>query len=124
MGLRSPLPPEPAVVGPATALLYLRARARPDPADLATVIGIELDGQRWTADAHDGHLDIHVGDSTSDPDAVIHTNPKTLRELIGVSSQLRSAIRSGAATVSGDREAIRRLLEQVVPADQLLPANA
>lgn len=123
-GLRSPLPPEPAVVGPTTVLLYLRARARPDAADPATVIGIELDGQRWTAYAHDGHLDIQVGDSTSDPAAVIRTDPRTLRELIGASSRLRSAIRSGAAVVSGDREAVRRLLDQVVPASQLLPANA
>jgi len=33
-GLRSPLPPEPAVIGPTTVLLYLRTRSRPDPAEL------------------------------------------------------------------------------------------
>jgi DNA-binding HxlR family transcriptional regulator len=123
-GLQSPLPPEPAVVGPTTVLLYLRAWARPDPASPATVISIELDAQRWTAHAHDGRLDIHVGDPTSDPDAVIRTDPRTLRELIGAPRRLRSALHSGVATVSGDRPAIGRLLEQVVPVDQRMPANA
>lgn len=123
-GLQSPLPPEPNILGPTTVLLYLRARARPDPSAPDSVVGIELDGRRWTAHAHDGQLDIHVGDWSSDPDAILHTDPRTLRGLIGAPSRLVGAVRSGIAAVSGDRAAIRRLLEQVVPAEQLRPANA
>lgn len=123
-GLRSPLPPEPSVVGPTTVLLYLRARARVDPAAPATVVGIELDGRRWTARAGAGTLDIHVGDPGSDPDAVIRTDPRTLRALVGAPSRLAGALRSGAATVSGDRAAVRRLLAQVVPEAHLSPGPA
>jgi DNA-binding HxlR family transcriptional regulator len=117
-GLQSPLPPEPAVIGPTTVLLYLRTRAHPDPTEFPAVVRIELDGQSWTALIHDGQLEIQVGE-TAKPDGSIRTDPKTFRELIGAPSQLQTAIRVGAVGVDGDQKVIRRLLEQVVPADQI-----
>jgi DNA-binding HxlR family transcriptional regulator len=117
-GLKSPLPPEPAVIGPTTVLLYLRTRARPDPTEPPAVVRIQLDGQSWTALIHDGQLDIQVGE-TAKPNASIRTDPKTLRGLIGAPAHLRTAIRGGTAGIDGDQKVVRRLLEQVIPADDI-----
>jgi DNA-binding HxlR family transcriptional regulator len=117
-GLRTPLPADPAVISPTTVLLYLRTRARPNPAEPSAVVRIELDGQRWTAETDDGRLEIHAGDIAT-ADGTIRTDPKTLRDLIGAPSQLRKAIRSGAATFDGNQAIVRRLLQQATPTDQL-----
>jgi DNA-binding HxlR family transcriptional regulator len=121
-GLRSPIPPEPAVIGPTTVLLYLRTRARPDPAEPPAVVRIELEGQTWTAFIHDVRLDIEVGESAK-ADGSIRTDPKTFRDLIGAPSRLRNAVHIGAAGIDGDQTVIRRMLKEVVPADQMTVIN-
>jgi DNA-binding HxlR family transcriptional regulator len=117
-GLSCPRPPDPAVLGPTTVLLYLRTRACPEPSDPPATLVVELDGQSWTIQSVNGEFTIRVGEAPT-ADAVLRTSPARLMDLIGAPTKLRSAVRSGAATVTGDQERIRRLLGQVRPADQI-----
>jgi DNA-binding HxlR family transcriptional regulator len=121
-GLTCPRPPAPAVLGPTTVLLYLRTRACPEPGDPPATVVVELEGQAWTIQSGEGEMAVHVGQAPT-ADATLRTSPSTLMDLIGAPAKLRSAIHSGAATVSGDQERIRRLLQQVRPADRSAAVN-
>lgn len=113
-GLQYPDPVGEAVLSPTTVLLYLRRSARPDPSDPPIVATVQLGDQAWTLRTHGGQLTIEPGE-VDGASATLHTDPRTLLTLIRAPSQLRTALREGSASVTGDNEAIRRLLRQLRP---------
>jgi DNA-binding HxlR family transcriptional regulator/putative sterol carrier protein len=58
----------------------------------------------------DGTIELGRG-STGEPDAVIETDPNTLRALIGHGRELADALRAGDVRVDGDQAAVLRFLE-------------
>jgi DNA-binding HxlR family transcriptional regulator len=113
-GLDVPLPEPPNVLSPASALLYLRGRARPDPTAPPSAVRIAVGDQVWIARAREGHLIIGVGDA-AEVDAAIATDPYTFSALIGDADALEAGVAAGTVIVDGDLGALRRLFREVEP---------
>jgi DNA-binding HxlR family transcriptional regulator len=98
--------PEPAHLSATSVLLFLRDSRHPDP---RAVYRIELDDQIWTVRTSDGELKVEPGPPPT-PDAGLHTDPATLNALLADPTGLAFAVAAGQASVTGDEEALRRLL--------------
>lgn len=111
-GLHVHPPPPPNVLSPTSVLIYLRGRARPDPAAPQNVVRIQLDDQVWVARTDHGHMTIEAADTT-EADAVIRSDPFTFNALIEDVNALAPAIAAGTVSIEGDLEAVRRLFQDV-----------
>jgi DNA-binding HxlR family transcriptional regulator len=111
-GLRVPLPATPMTLSATSVLLFLRGSARPDPDAPMTVCRLDLDARPWTIRTEAGRVQIHTGEP-NEPDASLHTDPKTLNALLEDPGKLDTAESDGSAAVAGDRRALRRFLDSV-----------
>jgi alkyl sulfatase BDS1-like metallo-beta-lactamase superfamily hydrolase len=82
-------------------------------ADLRGVYELDLEEERFRLELTDGRLELARG-SAEQPDATVETNAATLRKLVFGGRDLESAVSMGEVKVSGDRQALGRLL-QVFP---------
>jgi DNA-binding HxlR family transcriptional regulator len=113
-GLRVPLPDGPVTLGPVSVLLYLRTAGRPAPGDRSAV-QIDFDGRVWTARTGGGRVQIEAGESPG-ADAVLHTGPAIFNALLEDPRGLGAALADGSAQMTGDLEAVRRLIGTVAAA--------
>ena len=93
-GLRVPVPDRPTISA-TSALLFLRAIARPDPATDPLICRLELDGRAWTVAIADGRVEIEAGEPDR-PDRSLTTDPQTLVSLLEEGTFL-CALRPAAA---------------------------
>jgi DNA-binding HxlR family transcriptional regulator len=108
-GARSPVP---AGVGMSvdSHMLALKSLFDPDVAgDLDAGYELRLAGDTFRARVGGGELELVRG-ADENPDAIIHTDPDTLVELLWQGRALSEAVRSGDAAVEGDTAAMRRFL--------------
>jgi DNA-binding HxlR family transcriptional regulator len=108
-GLQAPFPPGPTALSPASALIYLRGVARPDPAAGAVSCRVELGETVWAVRAEGGRVQVAAGEPAG-PDAAVRTDPRTLVALVDDPPGLDAAVASGAVDVTGDPAAVRTLL--------------
>ena len=105
---------EPGFPGPVSALdpmLMLRTRfaAQPD-ADLSVRAELRLGEERIAVCAAEGRLTATRG-SLAEPDAVLDTDPRTLRAIVAGDTTLGEAQASGKARADGDSRKLELLLE-------------
>jgi DNA-binding HxlR family transcriptional regulator len=98
--------PERGHLSATSVLLFLRDSRHPDP---GSVYRISLDDQIWTVRTVDGEVKVEPGAPPA-PDAGLHTDPATLNDLLADPAALASAVAAGKASITGDEEALRRLL--------------
>ncbi len=113
-GVRVPLPPPPTTLSATSALLYLRGAIRPGSKVAPTVCRLELDEHVWMIEMIPGGVTVKAGEPTR-PDVSVHTDPESLVELLDDPDALDAAISSGRAVITGDTNALRRLLESATP---------
>jgi DNA-binding HxlR family transcriptional regulator len=70
---------------------------------------IRLGADRFRAAVADGRLELTRGDA-EDPDAVLDTDARTLRELVFIGRSLIEAVREGAVKLDGDQTAVARFV--------------
>jgi len=87
------------------------------------VYRIQLDERVWTIRTDGNEPQVHTGDPTS-PDAGLHTDPQTLNSLLADSTSLDSATASAAATVTGNVNSLRGLLEAASEIARAVPTAA
>lgn len=108
-GVRAAMPPVPTTLSATSVLLFLRAAARPGPADPPTVYRLALDDRVWSVRTAPGEVVVDAGDVTG-ADASLHTTPGTLNALLEDPATLDAALTDGRARATGDLSALRRLL--------------
>jgi DNA-binding HxlR family transcriptional regulator len=108
-GVRVPLAPGPTTLSATSVLLFLRGSAHPEPDDPPAVFCLELDERPWTIRTEAGRVQIHPGEP-NEPDASLRTDPKTLNALLEDPHKLDATESDGTAAVTGDRSALRGLL--------------
>jgi alkyl sulfatase BDS1-like metallo-beta-lactamase superfamily hydrolase len=109
-GSRAPLPDGDAGLSVDALALALRTTFDPAAAGalrLRATVGFGDDSLRL--DVHDGRLDLARGEAEA-PDAVLSTDPATLRAVVFGGRSPADAERSGALRISGDRPAVLHLL--------------
>jgi DNA-binding HxlR family transcriptional regulator len=114
-GMRSPVVPLEGDISADTVFLGLRAFFTPQrgPAWSATY-RIRLERDVYHVEVVDGDLTSVVrGDHPGHPDAVVDTDYRTLGSVLGHERSLASAIDAGALTVTGDLQAVHRLVDAV-----------
>ncbi len=107
-GSVAPMPPGDMRIGVDSTVLALKTLFDPAAAAAGTY-ELRLDGQRFQARIANGDLELARGAADA-PDAVIDTDPVTLTQLIWTGRSLAEAVRSGAATIEGNRPALERFL--------------
>jgi DNA-binding HxlR family transcriptional regulator len=115
-GADIPRPPEPVALSATSVLLYLCTAGRPDPGAPRATYRIEFreragDGRPasvevWTVRTGDGRIDVEAGEPPH-ADAGISTDPLAFNDLLAEPSTL------DAFDVTGDREALRRLVHAI-----------
>jgi DNA-binding HxlR family transcriptional regulator len=109
-GSDSPIPPAERPLGMDSLILAIRTRLSPATADaIAATIQLEVDDDVITLIARDGRVRIRRGE-TDAPDAILSTGAATLEEVIFGGRALKDALRRGELTVTGDADAVRRLV--------------
>jgi alkyl sulfatase BDS1-like metallo-beta-lactamase superfamily hydrolase len=84
----------------------------PEPKGAQTVRRLDLHDRAWTIRTEDGHVHVQAGEP-NEPHASLHTDPKTLNDLLEDPGKLDAAVADGSAAIAGDRSALRRLLNSV-----------
>ncbi len=99
-------------VGADSAMLRLRDNFEPQPGrEWSATYEIRLGRNRFTVRIVDGRLgQVARGEPQERPDAVIDTDSNTLDELVGKEQTLRKALKEGRLTITGDTDAVDRLL--------------
>jgi DNA-binding HxlR family transcriptional regulator len=114
-GIGVPLPPAPVTLSATSVLLFMRNSARVDQGAAPMVCGFELDDRVFAVRIEDGRVRVLAGEPSS-PDVSLRTDPWTLNALLDDSSKLDALVSEGSAAVTGDRSALRGLLDTVVAA--------
>jgi DNA-binding HxlR family transcriptional regulator len=109
--MRVPLPPA-ATLSATSVLLFLRGAARPDAQAAPATYRLELDDRVWTVRTEAGELHLQPGEPDR-PDASLRTDPATLNALLDGSADLDAAASDGTVVTTGDRPALRRLIQAV-----------
>jgi DNA-binding HxlR family transcriptional regulator len=107
-GMRVPMPDGTTTLSATSVLIYLRTAARPDPKSAPAAYRIEIDARVWAVRASKGRVAVEAGEPAN-PIAGLRTDPVTLNALLESPSLLDSA----DAQVTGNREALQRLLSAV-----------
>jgi DNA-binding HxlR family transcriptional regulator len=116
-GARSPFLPAEGVLSADSAVLGLRVFFDPgaDPG-LRAVCELHIGADRFTARVADGQIRVEHG-QTGHPEAVIEADPATFAGFLGNPRALAAAVQNGNATVTGDAQTARRLIQAVsIPA--------
>ncbi|MFB4299633.1 winged helix-turn-helix transcriptional regulator [Actinomadura sp. NTSP31] len=109
-GRRSPFRDLDAHISSDAIMLALRDDFSPAPGDrLDATYAIRFGEDHYVVRVAGGSLGIERGDADR-PDAAIDTDARTFASLMTGSRSPEEALRSGRATLSGDREAFERLL--------------
>lgn len=112
-GRRSPLRDLGAHISADSLMLALRSDF--DPAaggDLHATYTLGLGEDRFTVRVANGRLTVVRGEA-SKPDATVHTDPLTFAALLTRRQRLGEAARDGRLTLTGDADAVQRLLDAV-----------
>jgi DNA-binding HxlR family transcriptional regulator len=111
-GVRSPSMPREAEIGVDSIILALRTMFDPHAADgLSASYELRFGEERFRAEVNDCRFEIVRGDA-EEPDAIIETDPGTLRALVFFGSrQLDEALRCGDIEIDGSKEAVARFLK-------------
>ncbi len=109
-GSRAPLPDSVGDLSVDALALALRTTFDPSVAgDLRVRATVRFDGDALRLDIRDGRLDLARGEADA-PDAVLSTDPATLRSVVFGGRSPADAERSGALLIDGDNPAVRHLL--------------
>jgi DNA-binding HxlR family transcriptional regulator/putative sterol carrier protein len=117
------LPPQRGTaLGPDSVVLALKWRVDPDAArDLTGNYELRLAEDRFRVEVADGRLSARRGDAEA-PDAIIETDPETLKAVIFDGREPTEAIRAGAMAIEGDQELATRLLNLCAEPEHLAAA--
>ncbi|MBB5801629.1 DNA-binding HxlR family transcriptional regulator [Saccharothrix ecbatanensis] len=110
-GSRSPLRDLTAAVGVDALMLALRSGHDPD-SGLDASYTLRLGEDAFSIRVAAGHLTIVRGEAAA-PDAVIDTDPRTFAGLMVHRQRPGDAIAAGTLTVTGDADAVERLLDSI-----------
>jgi DNA-binding HxlR family transcriptional regulator len=106
--------------------LMLRLRGLFDPeaaGDLRASYELRFGDDRFAVRVADGRLEVERGEA-QEPNAIIETDPQTLRALLTKRTRLVKATREGHMTLTGDADAVKRLIEAVpLPEPAPLPTG-
>jgi DNA-binding HxlR family transcriptional regulator len=109
-GTSVPFPPDGHDMGVDSTILALRTVFDPATArDGSITVELRLDEQTFSVQVADGEIEIARG-SAGHPDAVLAASTMTLVALLWRGLGLGEAVRSGAASVEGDRRTVERFL--------------
>jgi len=109
-GALAPFPPGEMRIGVDSTVLALQTLFDAEAAEgLDATYELRLDDQSFTVTVADGELGLARGPAAK-PDAAIETTPATFTALLWQGMPPVEAERSGAATVTGSRRALGRLL--------------
>jgi DNA-binding HxlR family transcriptional regulator len=108
-GARIPLPPEPRVLSPASAVLFLESVSRPDPDGPPIVGRLELDGRVWTIEAAGGRLRADAREPAQ-VDFALRGSAEMLVALVEDPDALDAMVADGSVAISGDPATLRRVL--------------
>lgn len=111
-GVQLPPPPPPVTISATSILIFLRGAARPDPQAPPAAYRLELDEQVWTVRMAAGEVRVEPGEPDR-PDAGLRTDPATLNVMLAAPATLDEALHDGRAAVTGDRQALQRLLHAI-----------
>jgi DNA-binding HxlR family transcriptional regulator len=91
-------------------LLSLRTLFQPERAEgFEAKVQLDLDGRLYRAEVHDRELVVECG-GLEGPDLTIHSDPRTLLEVLHEHRDVEDALESGDLEIEGDEEAARRFL--------------
>jgi ubiquinone biosynthesis protein UbiJ len=104
-------------------MLALRGDFDPEASgDLHATYTLGIGEDRFTVRVAGGRLTIARGEAC-DPDATVHTNPRTFAALLTRRQRLDQAARRGQLTLTGDAKAVQRLLDALPRPQPAAPAN-
>lgn len=110
-GSVAPFPPGEAQIGVDALVIALKTLFAPDAADgLSASYELRLGEQHFALQVAEGRIEVARGGAQA-PDAVIETDPATLATILWHGRDLDEARRSGDMAVTGDQQAVTRLLE-------------
>jgi DNA-binding HxlR family transcriptional regulator len=120
-GAHAPEPPEDCCMSLDSHILSLRTLFRPErAAGFEASIQLDLAGTGFRAEVRDGELEVEYG-TIDEPDATIHSDPRTLIDVLHERLDVERALESGDLEISGDEEAARRFLS-LAPLPEPAPA--
>jgi putative sterol carrier protein len=91
-------------------ILSLRTLFDPErAAGFEARIQLDLEGTQFRAAVQDRELDIEYG-TVEDPVATIHSDPRTLIDVLHERLDVEDALESGKLEIEGDEESARRFL--------------
>jgi len=109
-GSVAPFPADEAGIGPDATAIALKALFDPTLAgDLEARYGLHLGEDSYGIEVARGEMNLARG-SAEDPAATIETDPATLAQVLWHDRRLTETERSGDLTISGSRQAAKRLL--------------
>jgi len=100
-------------VGADSAMIRLRSLFQPRPEQQwSATYEIRLGRYRFAARVADGHLvELRRGEPGTPPDTVIDGDPDTLSRVLGADRALAKDVKDGHLTITGDKQAGKRLVE-------------
>jgi DNA-binding HxlR family transcriptional regulator len=109
-GSVAPLPPGDAQIGVDALVIALKTLFAPEAADgLRASYELRLGEQHFQLQVTDGRLQVARGSAPA-PDATIETDPGKLATILWHGGELDEALRSGDLALTGDQQAVRRLV--------------
>jgi DNA-binding HxlR family transcriptional regulator len=102
-------PPEPSSLTAASVLLFLRSSLRAAAPPRLPILTLRLDDRVWTVSGAGNTVEIQPGDNRG-AEAGLTADAETLNRLVLDPDSLDRALESGAASVDGDADAMRRVL--------------
>ncbi|MPZ94723.1 MAG: transcriptional regulator [Propionibacteriales bacterium] len=114
-GRRSPLRDRTAGASVDALMLALRSGFDPESSrDLNATYALRIGEDTFVVRVADGRLTVVRGDAP-DPDAVIDTDARTFASLVTHQQRLSEAAASEQLTLTGDADAVERLLQALAP---------
>lgn len=110
--LRAPKPRSGSSLSAVSAVLTLRTYFVPEKADFSAGYELRFGEDRYAVRVDQGRLDIEQGPAR-EPVAVLETDATTFVDLLGGEDLLPAAVAAGTAVLTGDADAVTRLLAAV-----------
>jgi len=95
---------------PGWFMVGLRGTFRPDRAPVAARYDLRIDGEMYVLDIEDGRLQVGPGPATS-ADLTLTTDLPTLVGMVSGALTPSAALKSGKATIDGDRQDLTRFVK-------------
>jgi DNA-binding HxlR family transcriptional regulator len=110
-GARSPIPPDSQEIGPDSIVLALRSLFDAEAAgDLEASFGLRIGEENFSAEISAGEVALNRGASTNPEATIAVPDAPTLAAVLTAQLPLDNALDSGAAELTGSKQAVKRFL--------------